>query len=326
MTQTLSGPRPPHAPTPADPLAPPSEAPVPSTSRGSLLAQRLVTGLLVLGPGIALGIAVPFMWGHVIHLRDVIIGVVLYALTGHGITVGYHRLFTHRGFVPNRALKIGLAVSGSMAVEGSVIGWVTAHRRHHRFSDQAGDPHSPHRFGSGVLRQLKGFVHAHVGWLFRDDPTSSAKYASDLEADRDLVVLSKLFPAFAVVSLAVPFGLGWLVSGTIGGALGCLLWAGAVRMMVLHHVTWSVNSVCHMFGRSTFRTRDRSRNVAALAVLSMGESWHNLHHAMPSSARHGVLPGQLDSSARLIRWFEQLGWATDVRWPDAARVAALRAD
>jgi len=324
MTITMS------PPAPADPTAGPSPSDGPPASdgprpsAGSLLAQRVVTGALVLGPGIALGVAVPFMWGHVIHLRDVIMGVVLYAVTGHGISVGYHRLFTHRSFTPNRVLKIALAITGSMAVEGSVIGWVAGHRRHHRFSDRPGDPHSPHLVGSGVARQLRGLLHAHVGWLFAADTTASGRYARDLEADRDLVVVSRLFPLWAVLSLAVPFAVGWAISGTIGGALASLLWAGAVRMMVLHHVTWSINSICHMFGTRPFRTKDRSTNFAPLAVLSFGESWHNLHHALPTSARHGVLAGQIDSSAGVIRLFERAGWATNVQWPDACRLESLR--
>lgn len=303
--------------------APAPTGPPPGPSTVVLLAQRAFTALLVIGPLAALSIAVPFWWGHVIHLRDVILAVALYAVTGHGITIGFHRLFTHRSFTPNRTLKIALAVSGSMAVEGSVIGWVAGHRRHHRFSDKPGDPHSPHRYGAGIGRQLRGLAYAHVGWLFADDPTSSARYAPDLEADPDLVRVSRLFPLFAALSFLLPFGLGWALSGTIGGALGALLWAGAVRMFLLHHVTWSINSVCHMFGTRPFRTKDRSTNVAPLALLTMGESWHNLHHAYPQSARHGVLPGQRDSSAALIRLFERAGWATEVHWPDPDRVASL---
>jgi stearoyl-CoA desaturase (Delta-9 desaturase) len=302
----------------------PPPAVTPSTSRGGLLAQRSVTALLVGGPLVALALAVPLLWGQAIHLRDVIIGLVLYVVTGHGVTVGYHRLFSHRSFTPNRGIKLALAISGSMAVEGSVIGWVAGHRRHHRFSDKPGDPHSPHRYGGGVRGQLRGFVRAHVGWLFAEDPTCSTRYASDLEADRDLVTVSRLFPLFAVVSLALPFALGWALSGTIAGGLASLLWAGAVRMMLLHHVTWSINSICHMFGRRPFRTRDQSRNFAPLAVLSMGESWHNLHHAYPSSARHGALAGQCDSSAVLIRLFERFGWVSEVQWPDPARLSKLR--
>jgi len=286
------------------------------------MSQRIITGALAVGPLLAAGVAVPLLWGSAVHLRDLILAAVLYAVTGHGVTVGFHRMFTHRSFKPKRALKIALGVAGSMAIEGSIVSWVASHRRHHMFSDGEGDPHSPHLYGTGPVAQLRGFAHAHVGWLFRGDTTPADRYAPDLLRDRDITVLSGLFPVFAVASLAIPFGVGWALSGSITGALTALLWAGLVRMAVLHHVTWSVNSVCHVFGRQPFAVNDRSRNFAALAVLSMGESWHNLHHAYPSSARHGVKRGQVDTSAALIQMFERLGWATKVRWPTADRLAA----
>jgi stearoyl-CoA desaturase (delta-9 desaturase) len=286
------------------------------------IAHRIVTVLLVVGPLAAVAAAVPLLWGRAVHLRDLVLAVVLYAITGHGVTVGFHRMFTHRSFKPRRALKIGLGIAGSMAVEGSIISWVANHRRHHMFSDAAGDPHSPHGHGNGLIAQVRGFGHAHVGWLFGADATPAERFAPDLLRDRDLTVLSRLFPAFAAASLAIPFLAGWVLSGSVTGGLTALLWAGVVRMAALHHVTWSVNSVCHMFGRRPFAASDHSRNFAPLALVSMGESWHNLHHAYPSSARHGVRRGQIDSSAALIRMFEQLGWASKVRWPTAARLAA----
>ena len=294
-------------------------------TRVSLVLSRVVTALLVIGPGVALGVAIPLLWGHAVTLLDIVLAIVLYVVTGHGITVGYHRLFTHSSFKPKRPLKIALAALGSLAVEGSVIGWVAAHRRHHRHSDAPGDPHSPHRYGPGVLAQVRGLLYAHVAWLFSAQLTSAERYAPDLLQDRDLVVLSRMFPLFAVLSLAIPFGLGWLVAGTLAGALTALLWAGLVRMMVLHHITWSINSVCHVFGRQPYTTKDHSTNFAPLAILSFGESWHNFHHAQPRAARHGAAPHQIDSSARVIRLFEKFGWATNVRWPDPVRLAASTA-
>ncbi|MFI5044931.1 MAG: acyl-CoA desaturase, partial [Acidimicrobiales bacterium] len=243
------------APPPADSAPPPAEDSPPA----STLVPRLVTALLVVGPVVALGIGIPFLWGHVIHLRDVIIGLVLFLVTGYGISAGFHRLFSHRSFVAKRPLKIGLAIAGSMAVEGSVIGWVSAHRVHHRFTDRPGDPHSPFEYGDGVLARLRGAAHAHVGWLFKADADWNGA-TRDLERDHDIVRISDLFPLFAIGSLAIPFGLGWLLSGTLTGALTTFLWAGAVRMMLLHHVTWSVNSIGHLFGSRPFRTNDRSRN------------------------------------------------------------------
>lgn len=283
-----------------------------------------VTALLVLGPLVALGLAAARSWDRALHPRDLVIGAVLYVLTGHGITVGFHRMFAHGSFRPRRGLKVALGVLGSMAVQGSVMSWVAVHRRHHVASDGVGDPHSPHwspRRGG----RLRRFGHAHVGWLFIGGPAGVRRYAPDLLKDRDVVLLDRLFPAFATISLAIPFALGWALSGDLHGAATAFLWGGLVRMSLLHHVTWSINSVCHVVGRRPFATHDQSRNVAALAIVSMGESWHNLHHALPASARHGVLRGQLDSSARLIRWFEALGWATKVRWPALDRVEAVRA-
>ncbi len=298
-----------------------SDATLPGTAPGCAWA-RVVTGALVLGPIAGASAVVPSLWGHAIHLRDVVLAVVLYAVTGHGVTVGFHRMFSHGSFKPTRALKIALAVAGSMAVEGSLISWVATHRRHHVFSDHDGDPHSPNLGGTGLAAQARGLAHAHVGWLFRGERSAAERYAPDLLRDPDLRVISTLFPLLAVVSLAVPFVAGWALSGSLVGGLATLVWAGLVRMAVLHHVTWSVNSVCHMFGRRPFTTKDRSTNFAPLAILSMGESWHNLHHAVPSSARHGVGKGQFDSSAALIRLFERVGLASKVRWPTPDRLAA----
>lgn len=297
--------------------------PEPPKPQGSLVS-RIVTASLVVSPGIALGIMIPLMWGHAVTLLDLVLATVLYLITGHGITVGFHRLFTHSSFVPRRPLKIALAVTGSMALEGSVVGWVANHRRHHMHSDQEGDPHSPWRYGSGPLAQLRGLGWAHIGWLFATDMTSAKRFAPDMLDDRDIAILSRLFPLFAIASLALPFALGWLLAGTIGGALSALVWAGVVRMALLHHVTWSINSICHMFGKRAFGTKDSSRNFSPLAILSFGESWHNFHHAFPSSARHGASRHQLDSSAALIRLFERLGWATRVRWPNPARMASAQ--
>ena len=278
-------------------------------------SQKVVTTAIVVGPAVALALLVWWQWGNVIDLTDVVVGVVLYVVTGFGITVGFHRLFTHRGFAPHRALKITLAVLGSMAVEGSVTSWVATHRRHHMFSDQAGDPHSPHRYGDRGTALLRGLFFSHAGWLFASDASSTERYAPDMLRDRDLVRIGRLFPVLAVASLALPFGIGYAISGSWVGALMALVWAGLVRMAVLHHVTWSVNSLCHTFGRRTEETSDRSTNLWPLALLSLGDAWHNVHHGHPSWARHGAHRGMVDPSAWLIARFEEWGWATRVRWP-----------
>jgi stearoyl-CoA desaturase (delta-9 desaturase) len=258
------------------------------------------------------------------HWRDLALAVVLYLVTGHGVTVGFHRLFTHRSFKAARPLELGLAVAGSLAVQGSLLSWVAIHRRHHAYSDRAGDPHSPHDQRTGPLRRLRGLSHAHVGWLFGADTTAAERFAPDLLRDRGLVLVSRLFPMWAVLSLGVPFAIGWVWSQTITGALSAMLWAGVARMALLHHVTWSVNSICHTFGRRPYATHDESTNFSPLALVSLGESWHNFHHAVPSSARHGIGRRQVDSSAAVIRLMERVGWAFDVRWPSAARVRQCR--
>jgi stearoyl-CoA desaturase (delta-9 desaturase) len=309
------------------PAAPTSPGPadVERSPEDRLWAARVVTLGIVIGPFAALALAIPWWGGDLVSLRDVVIGLVMYLVTGFGITVGYHRLFTHRAFVARRGLKIALAVAGAAAVEGSIGSWVANHRRHHRFSDHRGDPHSPHIGRTGSGGRLRGLLHAHVGWLFGGAEAEAAHYCPDLLADRDLVIVDRIWPLIALGSLAIPFALGLAISGSLVGGLTTFLVAGLARMALLHHVTWSINSVCHLFGAHPFRTKDHSGNVAVLGIVSLGESFHNLHHAYPMSARHGVLPHQWDSSDRLIALFERCGWASSVRWPDASRVAALSA-
>jgi stearoyl-CoA desaturase (delta-9 desaturase) len=286
--------------------------------------QKLVTAAIVVGPAVALAIVISWLWGHAVNLSDIVMGLVFYIVTGFGLTIGFHRLFTHSGFTSRRPLKIALAVVGSMAVEGSVTSWVATHRRHHMFSDHSGDPHSPHRYGDHGAALLRGLAFSHVGWLFISDASSAARYAPDMLRDRDLQRIDRLFPVLAMASLAIPFGIGCSLAGTLTGALTALLWAGLVRMTLLYHVTWSVNSLCHTFGRRPVGTKDRSTNLWPLAIVSLGDNWHNIHHAHPSWARHGAQRGMLDPSAWLIRRFEQLGWAAKVRWPTTGVPATSR--
>lgn len=285
----------------------------PPTIRAGRVQQASAL-LLVFGPLMAVALCVVAFWQHGISWVDLSLGVSLYLVTAHGLTVGFHRMLTHSSFRPARALKVALAVAGSMGVEGSVYTWVAQHRRHHAYADRPGDPHSPWLRGEGFGPQLRGLFHAHVGWLFVANPSEPERWIPDLLADRDLAMVSKLAPLWSVLSLALPFGVGLAFTRSLDGAWLALLWAGVIRMAVLHHVSWGVNSLGHMFGRRPFRTRDRSANIWPLAVPSCGDSWHNAHHAYPALARHGVDRHQLDSSARLIRVFEQLGWASDVRW------------
>jgi stearoyl-CoA desaturase (Delta-9 desaturase) len=302
----------------------PDSAQPPGTVQSRLRAG--VTAAFVVVPFTGLGAAVWLAWGHGLNLADTLLAAACYVITGLGVTVGFHRLLTHRSFTAAPALRAVLAIAGSMSFEGEVIGWVAIHRRHHAFTDKPGDPHSPYRYGSDPLGQLRGLAHAHVGWLLRDDPTPPSRYAPDMVADPVMRAISAAFPALCAVSLAVPFGAGWLIGGTWHAALAALLWAGLVRVAVLQHVTWSVNSLCHVLGTRPFATRrhDRATNLWPLALVSFGESWHNMHHSDPACARHGADPGQVDISAAVIRVFERLGWATKVRWPTPAHLDSRR--
>jgi stearoyl-CoA desaturase (delta-9 desaturase) len=302
-------------------IAEPTQDTEPSyLSRG----ERMTLAAFVVVPFVALLAAVPLAWGGWLGWSDVVITFVMYTITGLGITAGFHRLFTHKAFKPNRAVKIGLAIAGSMAIEGPVIRWVADHRKHHKFSDRDGDPHSPWRYGENVPSLLKGMVYAHIGWMFDGEQTPQRKYAPDLMKDPDILRISRLFPLWVAVSMIAPAIAGGLWTMSWQGALTAFFWGTLVRIALLHHVTWAINSICHTIGEQPFRSRDHSGNVWWLAIPSFGESWHNLHHADPTCARHGVLKGQVDISARTIRIFEQLGWVKDVRWPVAERLAARR--
>jgi len=285
--------------------------------------ERVLLVVFVVVPFLSLFAAIPMAWGRFIGWTDVIIAAVFYVFAGLGVTVGFHRYFTHGSFkTDSRALKIILGVAGSFALEMGVIDWVATHRRHHKYSDREGDPHSPWRFGNDWKALTKGLFYAHVGWLFSKERTNREKYARDLLADRDIKRIDDLFPVLAAASLLLPALIGGLVTWSLTGALTAFFWGTLVRVALLHHVTWSVNSICHVFGDEDFQVRDKSRNVWWLAIPSFGESWHNLHHADPTCARHGALKGQIDPSARVIRWFEQLGWVHSVKWPDPERLAA----
>ncbi|MBN9794791.1 MULTISPECIES: acyl-CoA desaturase [Pseudonocardia] len=308
--------------------APPRSTPAKRTPAPIVDGQRppgamFLVGLFVVLPTLALFAAVPLAWGWGLGWVDVALFVVFYLVSGLGVTVGFHRYFTHGSFKANRALRIALAVAGSISLQGSVLDWVGDHRRHHAFSDKEGDPHSPWLYGTGAKALVKGFWHSHMGWIFNRDLTNMKRFAPDLLEDRDMMRVEKAFPLIVVFSLAGPALVGGLVTMSWWGAFTAFFWAGLVRVAVLHHVTWSINSICHIWGERPFASRDKSANVWWLAVLSFGESWHNLHHADPTCARHGVKKGQIDISAVVIRGFEKLGWATAVRWPTTRRLEKL---
>ena len=276
-------------------------------------AERVANVLVISLPLAAVVLAGWLAWGGSLHWQDLLVLGITYLFTGMGITVGFHRLFTHRSFETTRALRVAFAVLGSMAVEGPLLEWVSTHRKHHRYSDRSGDPHSPHaERAPGWRGALRGLAHAHVGWMFRgQDVANPRRYAKDLLADRDLRFISRAFPLWVLASLALPFGLGVALTGSLLGGLTGLLWGGAVRIFLLHHATFSINSLCHFFGRRSFTTGDESRNLAWLAPITFGEAWHNNHHAFPTSARHGLGRLQPDPGAWLIGGLERcrLAWS-----------------
>ncbi|HEX9505654.1 MAG TPA: acyl-CoA desaturase, partial [Acidimicrobiia bacterium] len=288
------------------------------------LYRKALSAVVAVGPIVTAVFVIAGMLGRSVPWLNLLLASVFYVVILHGVTVGFHRLFTHKSFDATRPLKVSLALLGSMSFQGSIIGWVADHRRHHRYADRPGDPHSPLWRGEEPLTGWRGLWHAHGGWFYNSQPTPRAEYAADLIADPDLRLIDKLFVPCCVVTLALPFGIGYAITGTLAGALGAFVWAGVLRIGLAHNVTWSINSICHRFGRRPFRTRDVSTNFAPLALLSGGESWHNAHHAFPTSFRHGLGRFQLDSSAMLIRIFEHLGWATNVRRMSTGQLNARR--
>lgn len=276
--------------------------------------HRFGTVVAVIAPFLGLLIAAYGSWGWGFSWVDFALLVVMYTATGLGITIGYHRLFTHRSFETIRPVKVILAVLGSMASQGTLLRWVATHRRHHQHSDQAEDPHSPHRFGKGFISLLRGWWYAQVGWIFKEDVPGLDRFITDLKRDRLLTRVSKLFGLWVVLGLLIPAIVGGLITGTWIGALLGFLWGGLVRVFLVHHVTWSINSVCHIWGTRPFNTHDESRNNFVFGLLAFGEGWHNNHHAFPKSARHGLRWWQLDTSyfiIRVMRW-SRLSWNISV--------------
>ena len=283
--------------------------------------DRIATGIVTAVPILALGLVVWQVWGDFLRWSDVVVFAIMYVATGFGITVGFHRHFTHRSFKTSRPVRATLAVLGSAAIEGPVISWVADHRKHHTFADQEGDPHSPHvDHGVGFRGAFKGLLHAHVGWLFIHTQRGlRRRYARDLIDDPIVEFVDRKFLYWVIGGLAASFLLGWAIGGSLYAGLTGLLWGVAVRMLVVHHVTFSINSLCHFFGRRRFETDDESRNLLWLAPFSFGESWHNNHHAFPTSAEHGMRKWELDWSALLIRAMERVGLVWDVVRVDRER-------
>ncbi|HET9720415.1 MAG TPA: acyl-CoA desaturase [Solirubrobacteraceae bacterium] len=291
---------------------------------------RKFTNLAVVSlPPLGLILAIVLLWNRAIGPLELTLMLALYTVTALGVTLGYHRMFTHRAFEASRTFRAVIAVLGSMAVEGSVITWVADHRKHHAFTDHEGDPHSPHLAGPGFAGAVKGLYHAHVGWLFRSVGSAEReRFAPDLVRDGALRFIDRTFPLWAGLGFAIPFALGWAIGGSVSDGLWALLWGGVIRMLLLHHVTWSINSVCHFFGRRRFDVEDESRNVFWLSVVSMGEAWHHNHHAFPTSAFHGLRLWErlTDPTGLVIALLEKLGLVWNVVRVSPERQAAKLAN
>jgi stearoyl-CoA desaturase (Delta-9 desaturase) len=294
---------------------------IPVSSRN----QNIWTVVITVLPFLGLLAAVTMSWNEAVGLTDLMLFLGLYVICGFGITIGYHRMLTHRAFEAIAPLKAALLVAGSLAIQGAAIDWAVDHRTHHAFSDKEGDPHSPHHgFSSSVWGRLQGLGHAHVGWLFDHNRIDQERYAKDLLQDRMVVTISRLFPLWILLSFAIPFALGGAITRTWTGAFTGLVWGGLVRLFFNHHVTWSVNSICHVFGRRPFTANDLSTNNWLLALPSLGEAWHHNHHVFPTSAFHGLGWRQVDLSGIVIAAWEKLGLVRNVRRPSAEQIGRKR--
>jgi stearoyl-CoA desaturase (delta-9 desaturase) len=291
------------------------------------LLRRIITAIGVSIPVVGVLIAFGLFWGVAVRPVDVILLVTFYTLTGVGISVGYHRLFTHAAFDTSPAMRAVLAILGSLAFEGGVIGWASEHRKHHAYSDVEGDPHSPHVSGPGLEGRVKGLWHAHMGWFFSTKGIAEAelRFRRDLDADRVIRTVDRLYGLWIVLTVGIPFAIGYAVGGTLALGFEAAVWGGLVRIFLGHHITWSINSICHMFGTRPYQARDESRNNFLLALPSFGEAWHNNHHAFPGSAIFGLDRGQLDLGAVTIRLFERLGLVWNVNAPSESQRAQRRA-
>jgi stearoyl-CoA desaturase (delta-9 desaturase) len=294
-----------------------------STGR-PLFMLRLANLSAVVIPFAGLIVAIVLLWQVAFNWTYLAILLGMYFATVLGITIGYHRLFTHRSFKTSRPVVAILAALGSMAVEGPLLRWVATHRRHHQHSDQECDPHSPHGHGAGWWRAIRGAWHAHVGWMFVPDIEGLSQYVGDLRKDRLVCWMSEHFFLWVIVGLAIPSVLGGLLTMSWTGVLLGFIWGGPVRVCLVHHMTWSINSICHIWGAKPYKTQDESRNNAIIGVVSLGEGWHNNHHAFPTSARHGLHWWQVDVSYMVIWTMSKVGLAQSIRIPSKDRINAKR--
>jgi stearoyl-CoA desaturase (delta-9 desaturase) len=284
--------------------------------------NQAVTLVAVIVPPLGIVAAMGLLWGVAFHWPDLLLLASFYVLCAFGTTIGYHRYFTHRGFATRKPVEAVLAILGSMTMQGPVTQWVTDHRKHHAHSDQPGDPHSPHvGHGDGAWGAIRGFAHAHVGWLFANLGLEQGReYGKDLYENRLVRTVDRLYLVWVVLTFGLPFLLGYAIGGSVLAGFEGLVWGGLIRIFLYQHATFSVNSICHMFGRRDYRTRDEARNNWLVALLVFGEGWHNNHHAFPASARHGLRRWQLDVSWWVIRGLEKLRLVWDVKVPEAEQL------
>lgn len=287
-------------------------------------AQKIATLIGVVVPFLGLIVAIILLYGSAVTWVDLVLLATFYTLTGLGVTMGFHRLFTHRSFQTVRPIELFLAILGSMSAQGPLLQWTAFHRKHHQFSDRHDDPHSPHTAGSGLKGFFLGVWHSHVGWLFEANPPDLDRYVPDLRSDRVLRWISDMFPLWVLLGLVIPAILGGLLTMSWYGALFGFIWGGLARICLVHHLTWCINSVCHIWGQRPYASRDLSRNNVVFGVLAFGEGWHNNHHAFPTSARHGLAWWQFDLTYVLIWCCEKLGLAWKVRLPSQATLDAKR--
>ncbi|HEY7312378.1 MAG TPA: acyl-CoA desaturase [Gemmataceae bacterium] len=315
-------------PVPEAVVATPRRILPPGVARANAAATRLerrMALIMILTPLLGLIVAIALLWERAIGVTELLLLVGMYVLGMFGITIGFHRLASHRSFQTYAPIRALFAILGSTAAQGPVLYWAAIHRRHHQYSDHEGDPHSPNLHGDGLRGILKGFWHAHTGWMFVHEITDWGRWIPDLLRDRTLFRVNRFYFVWLFLGLAVPAVLGGWISGTWMGALLGLLWGGLVRLFLLHHCTWAINSVTHIWGTRPYKSRDYSRNNALVAIVTFGEGWHNNHHAFPSSAFHGLEWWQYDPSAVVLRLLRLFRLAWDLKRPsDETRREALR--
>lgn len=292
---------------------------------GTLRAAQRVHALAILVVPLAGALAAMALAAREgVAARDLGLLLVLYLATMLGVSVGFHRHLAHGAFQAGPLMRTLLVVCGAMAAQGPPLYWVANHRRHHRWSDRPGDPHSPHARRDGPVSGWRGLLHAHAGWTFEHELTNPLVYCGDLLRDPRMLRLNRLYLAWVALGLLLPALAGGWAGGSLHAALTGLLWGGPVRLFLTYHFTASINSITHVFGRAAFETRDDSRNNAWLALPTVGEAWHNNHHAFPSSAAFGLAWWQLDPGALLVRLLARLGLVWNVRGPGRALLAARR--